>query len=99
VAAIAFIIREIKEGNKEFDCIDLYDEEGNYIGTNIIAKDLSGFPIRGIVVFSNGERYEWKWSGGTYYVKIDGSWVPITDEEWRPGHELPDELSEEEVLT
>ena len=99
LAAIAYIIREIKVGNEDIDSIELYDDKGNYIGSNIISKKLGDFPIKGKVIFSSGEEYEWKWSGGTYYVRIDGEWVPITKSGWKPGHELPDELSGDEVPT
>ncbi|KYK32210.1 MAG: hypothetical protein AYK18_16145 [Theionarchaea archaeon DG-70] len=62
--------------------------------------EICAFVITAIaILFPNGKKYGWKWSGGTYYVKIDGEWVPITKPGWDPGDEFPDNLSEDEVTT
>ena len=44
-------------------------------------------------------QYDYRKYQDIYWVLIDGEWVPIDDPEWRPGQPLPDDLSEDEVVS
>jgi len=95
--------REIDEPTDAYQKT-LYDDNNNLLGFMVILDTKHGYE-RGLVTLFNGPgpeddiQYEYRKYQDIYWVLIDGEWVPIDDPEWRPGQPLPDDLSEDEVMT
>jgi hypothetical protein len=92
LAVATYIAAQVYKGKNpdEIDVEWIFDEEGNIIGVNMINEWLCGIPIAGKVEFYEGPSYNWKLSGGKYYIQIDGEWVEMP-EGWKPGDPIPED--------